>query len=93
MARPGYHRLNVEYRREDLRALTLYCSAGVGGITPTAIMRMLLTEFLSQVSNEMLQGANLQTVNAVVPLAVELVRAKLERGPSVPSTSGTGAPQ
>jgi hypothetical protein len=79
MPRPGYHRLNIEYPRDALRLLTLYCSNGIGGLTPTTIMRMLLDEFNRQIATTLHEGATLRDVNTAIPLAVEIVKAKLER--------------
>lgn len=76
--RPKVHRLSVEYPKAELHTLTLYCANGLG-VTPTAIMRALLTEFLAQVNDKLHQGATIQDVSAAVPIAVENVRARLER--------------
>lgn len=90
MARPGHHRLNIEYPKDALRLLTLYCNNGVGGLTPTEIMRRLLAEFLHQVQGSLHEGATVQQCNTAIPLTVELVRARLERREPIIQDSPNG---
>jgi hypothetical protein len=79
MARSGYRRLNIEYEADALRILDLYCANGIGGLTPTAIMRSLLREFIRQISTHLSEGATTQVIDAAIPIVVENVRARLER--------------
>lgn len=78
MAQSNMKRLNVEYPREALRDLELYCNNGFG-VSPTGIMRALLAEFLAQIGSKLHEGARPPEVAEAIPIVVTNVRQRLER--------------